>query len=452
MNTITHEPQSTPVEKEVTIKVCDAIMGSGKTTAAINMMNSNPSQRYIYVTPLLDEDLRITKACRAMKFARPGFVGLTTRRTTNGVKSDDILRLLKKGRNIATTHVLYQMFTPEMYALAKEKEYVIVIDEEPEVVENCRYKASDFEALCNLGYIRRENYGDVTVLKDDYSGVLRGLIDAAKTHKLMTISDSDTPKKMWTIAPELFGSFKEVYFLTYMFPGSVLSYYIRAHHLNFEYIYVNHTADDVYEFVDHPCYLPAYLQSLSEKIHICEDEKLNAIGDAKTALSASWFKRHGWKGTKTAKQLKSNLRVYFTEYTGDIHGSLRMWTVFSDYKKDFMRNGWTSGYVAFNKKSTNEYSDRRNLAYLCNVFLHPDIAHYATHHGVTVDEDQYATSMLVQWIWRSAIRNGEEIWLYLPSSRMRQFLKEWMAHVAQEYAQFMDSKQSISIVGGSDHE
>lgn len=431
------------------IKVCDAIMGSGKTTAAINMMNSHPTQRYIYVTPFLDEDLRIAKACRALRFARPGFVGLTKRRTTKGDKSDDIIRLLKKGRNIATTHALYQMFTPEMYMLAKEQEYIIIIDEEPEVVEPCRYKAGDFEALCSLGYIEREKDGTVKVLRDDYPGVLRGLIDAARTHKLMTISDSDAPRKMWTIAPELFTSFKEVYILTYMFTGSVLSYYIRAHHLPFQYIYIRHDTEDAYDFVDHPCYLPAYLQSLSEKIHICEDPKLNAIGDTQNALSASWYKRNGWKGTKTAKQLKSNLRVYFTEHSGDIHGSLRMWTVFSDYKDYFMRNGWTSGYVAFNRKSTNEYSEKRNLAYLCNVFLHPDIAHYAKHHGVKVDEDQYAISSFAQWIWRSAIRNGEEIWIYVPSSRMRRLLKEWIAGREKEYAQYKTSALKEGIASAN---
>ena len=33
---------------------------------------------------------------------------------------------------------------------------------------------------------------------------------------------------------------------------------------------------------------------------------------------------------------------------------------------------------------------------------------------------------MLQFIWRSAIRNGEEIWVYIPSIRMRNLLKQWI--------------------------
>ena len=43
-----------------------------------------------------------------------------------------------------------------------------------------------------------------------------------------------------------------------------------------------------------------------------------------------------------------------------------------------------------------------------------------------MDEDQYALSIMVQWIWRSAIRDGDDIYIYLPSSRMRRILRDWI--------------------------
>ena len=43
-----------------------------------------------------------------------------------------------------------------------------------------------------------------------------------------------------------------------------------------------------------------------------------------------------------------------------------------------------------------------------------------------MDEDAYALSVMVQWIWRSAIRDGDEIYLYIPSSRMRTLLLDWI--------------------------
>ena len=47
-------------------------------------------------------------------------------------------------------------------------------------------------------------------------------------------------------------------------------------------------------------------------------------------------------------------------------------------------------------------------------------------HGIEVDEDMYALSIMVQWIWRSAIREGGEVNLYIPSRRMRELLVGWI--------------------------
>ena len=33
---------------------------------------------------------------------------------------------------------------------------------------------------------------------------------------------------------------------------------------------------------------------------------------------------------------------------------------------------------------------------------------------------------MLQWIWRSRIRKGENINIYIPSMRMRQLLKNWL--------------------------
>ena len=33
---------------------------------------------------------------------------------------------------------------------------------------------------------------------------------------------------------------------------------------------------------------------------------------------------------------------------------------------------------------------------------------------------------MLQFIWRSAIRDGKEIWVYIPSIRMRNLLKQWI--------------------------
>ena len=46
--------------------------------------------------------------------------------------------------------------------------------------------------------------------------------------------------------------------------------------------------------------------------------------------------------------------------------------------------------------------------------------------GDEFDQDAFATSEMVQFIWRSAIRRGEPIQIYIPSNRMRGLLEKWI--------------------------
>lgn len=72
------------------------------------------------------------------------------------------------------------------------------------------------------------------------------------------------------------------------------------------------------------------------------------------------------------------------------------------------------------------YSDRKHLAYLLNVYENPEVIKWFAGYGIKVDQEAFALSQLLQWIWRSAIRNGEPVKLYLPSARMRRILREWL--------------------------
>ena len=53
------------------VRVCDAIMGTGKSSAAITYLNEHPDDRFIYITPYLDEAARIKKECPNAHFVEP---------------------------------------------------------------------------------------------------------------------------------------------------------------------------------------------------------------------------------------------------------------------------------------------------------------------------------------------------------------------------------------------
>jgi hypothetical protein len=62
-----------------------------------------------------------------------------------------------------------------------------------------------------------------------------------------------------------------------------------------------------------------------------------------------------------------------------------------------------------------------------NKYINAVVKTFFDSKGIQTDEDTYAVSEMLQFIWRSAIREGNEIWVYIPSSRMRELLIKWIA-------------------------
>ena len=62
--------------------------------------------------------------------------------------------------------------------------------------------------------------------------------------------------------------------------------------------------------------------------------------------------------------------------------------------------------------------------------MNVDKKNFYAKHGLAFNEEQYALSTMIQWIWRSAIRRGEDIWVYIPSKRMRMLMIRWLDDLA----------------------
>ena len=83
-----------------------------------------------------------------------------------------------------------------------------------------------------------------------------------------------------------------------------------------------------------------------------------------------------------------------------------------------------------NQRAVNSYRNCRYLAYGVNRYALPDSYNYFLYKGVQMDVRKWALSEMIQWIWRSAIRDGNDIWIYIPSSRMRGLLEDWIKEVS----------------------
>lgn len=102
----------------------------------------------------------------------------------------------------------------------------------------------------------------------------------------------------------------------------------------------------------------------------------------------------------------------------------------SSSRMDFINASHSLRHSRISSGLINVYSDRHYLAYCVNNFLRPWESRYYKERGVEVDNDSYGLSFLIQWVFRSAIRNGEEIWVYIPSARMRSLFTQWLDNLA----------------------
>lgn len=127
------------------IHIVDAVMGTGKTQACIAFMQQHPEQKYLYVTPYLDECKRIQKGAQELDFREP---------QEDKTKSADLLRLLSEGKNITTTHELFSLMKDSDVEYIKKFKYALFIDEELPSIENLSIDSSDLDFFIKYDFIQ----------------------------------------------------------------------------------------------------------------------------------------------------------------------------------------------------------------------------------------------------------------------------------------------------------
>lgn len=392
------------------IKVVDSIMGSGKTSWAIEYMSSaEPTEKFIYITPFLKEVERVKTSVRGRSFIQPN--NANEERT----KLRSLKDLIVQGADITSTHSLFQTADDELIELLTDSGYTLILDEVLEVIEPVNVKPSDIRKLESCGDIEvRDNKviwtGD---FKDDSRYVdIRLLAQAGNLfyyHGKFLV---------WAFPSSVFKALDQVMVMTYLFNGSILKSYFDLFAFQFEYHSVSMEAGK---------YVLAPYDRLSEKredlmalIDIYEG-KLNDVGHRKNALSATYLRN---ADIDVLKPLKNNTYNFFYNIAkakkNDVY-----YSTLQEVEKSIAPRGYKQTAIAVNARATNDYADKFAIAYLFNRYNNPHVSSFFNDNGVSVDEELLAVADLLQWIWRSRIRNGKAINLYLPSSRMRRLLKEW---------------------------
>lgn len=413
------------------VYVVDSIMGSGKTSAVINCINSLPqSQRVIVVVLYKSELKRIKDACTSKELYEPDFV--------DGRKLNGARLLLEEGKSIVTTHALLTLFEDVDIELVKSKNYICFLDETLDCISP--YKTEDGDDVLDKydievfidRYVSVKEDGYLEWKVDDYD---RGRFINEKKLVMNNRLIYSNGSLMLVFPISILKAFVKTYILTYLFDGSIMYCYLQKYNIDYKLLYITGTLHDNMMFTDDKSLATTKKINYRDYINILDDKKLNEIGDGYTDLSVGWYKR---AESHEFNRLYLNMYNYFKNITST-KNKYCMWTTFSTYKDAVLTSGkkdsvsdkkeysrYRKNFVSINKRASNEYSECKTVAYLVNRFMNVSVSSYFKGCGVKPKEDLFALSEMIQFIWRSAIRNGEPINVYVPSSRMRNLLINWI--------------------------
>ncbi|MEY9403234.1 hypothetical protein ABIF66_001373 [Bradyrhizobium japonicum] len=415
------------------ITVLDAIMGSGKTTWAIDHINAahikNQSEvfdglpgdrRVLYVAPFLTEVDRIRDACPDLMFRDP--------QPIHGRKLFHLEKLIEGGHNICTTHALFSMLNKRIYERLREQNYTLIIDEVITCVDLLKtLTSSDRKALFDGEYVIADEGDRLRWNHDKHPGYngryndIKNLCDNGNLVVYGRDAKTSLPTVLiWEFPADFLRCFKDVFTLTYMFHGSPMLSYFQSEGLSFEMKSIQGG-----KLVEWGNTNEAAIKSKLRSLVTIYDGKMNDIGatsDRSNPLSSSWFDR---APEAVMKNLKSSTEMFFKR-VAKTPSALNGWTTFKKAKQALKGGGYGRGFIPINAKATNDYIDKRSMAYLANVFHQPTIKGFFEQRGVPVYEDLHALSEMIQWVWRSGIRKEEPepITVFVPSERMRGLLIE----------------------------
>lgn len=391
-------------------------MGSGKSTWAINYINANPKKKFLCIVPLLEECERYREKTN-VEIIEP-----------QKAKWKHFTHLVENEKNIVTTHALIQKMDLDMLELLKNKEYVLMIDECLDVLSPYKLKKDDIDIIFNEELVTLDENGFLVwnENKKAYKGVYGDVKRLCSFKSLMGYKNGNNQLArilMWNFPVDFFKCFDESYIFTYLWDGSIQKSYFDIHGIE----YKKYMLDDGV-LIEH-CKKLEY-QKRKEVVGLIDiyEGKFNDIGTKlgrNNPLSKSWYESKKGKNNFLLEQLKKNTENYFRTVT-NTDSSSNMYTTFKSYKGKLKGKGYSKGFVACNARGTNKYDDKKALAYLINYFITPDIKQFVNHYEFEFNEDLFSLSALLQWIWRSQIRKGKPIQIYIPSERMRILLKMWL--------------------------
>lgn len=401
-----------------TIKIIDKPCGTGKTTAMINGLNIN--DKYLVIVPLLSEVDRVIEQSKEVPFVQPH-----VNDNEAGTKFASLEEQLLLGYNIVSTHKMYESLVP----LAKAgllNDYHIIIDEVPDIVHPIASKSSTSiqEFYVASGYMEVDEVNGLIKptqkwieQQEQVSDTLSSKILSAALSGCLYLQDNKI--FVWALPSTILQAGRSLTVLTYKSGGSMFLSYLRKLQLPYE---VDVDEDEEAEFLKRAADLVTIndIQALSKhKLSYTGQQKGQRLPKYVSTLNNALknLRERKLKGVVVEDILITCIKDAWKEAANDNQPKPGV----------FARNSRLSNanWVSNTTRGTNNYANCSHLIYLYDQ--HPN--QYLTRWlGDSSREfaDAYALTELIQWVWRSRVRKGEPITVYIPSLRMRKLFETWL--------------------------
>lgn len=421
------------------VEVLDALCGTGKTHAIIQWMHRNPTKRYLYVSPLLSEiEERIVPECEDLGFEYPENDPFKT-------KTEHLTDLLNEGLNVAFTHNLYTRMTRHHMDLIEAQGYTLIIDEEVSMIEPLESSSESSSGYTNNDLKYLYNDGKVVVDSQDFGRLVwnwHGYGTDAKYSRLKSMCDlgmvycANFKKDRYTgdkvdeihslvtqLPVQLLDCCQRVILLSYLFKGSIMESFLRMKGV--DVVALDRENEEIsLRFSD-----DQIKDQVKPLIHFVTTQSTKRIG--KRRLTYTYYNNDFTE--QEARNVSAAIRSvgnYCQAKASDM-----MWTCPRDRAFGSKRNknyvkprGYNAKtcFVPCSARATNDYAHKNTLVHA--LYRHPNLTveRYLSHYGIDIDTENFALSELIQWVWRSQIRDKKPINLCILSARMRNLFEEWL--------------------------
>ncbi len=305
-----------------------------------------------------------------------------------------------------------------------EQSYNIIFDESPDLFGEFEQHTQDIAVLTKANLISADEHRRVHWnSREKYLGNSYAALYTAITKGCVRafVDESGRIESLFSAVPlDLFRQVKDVFILTYLWEASITCAYLKSEGIDYDYWYIDSSGDAKMLTPEEQPFVP----SIGIRELICFDSGRSdfAKRHGKAYLSFSWYRK---ATRRSLSELGKSARLFARRSSQN--GREYIYTTFKGFLDEISSHSMKRHFVACNRRASNEFGNATAVGYFVNRYMNPNINKYFGQFGVSVPDNAYGLSEMVQLIWRSAIRNGEMIYLFIPSKRMYNILMDWLS-------------------------